>query len=102
MDSDNDSGNSNDGPIHRRRTQGTRPPPQQLTNSSSKCHASNDHQTNPNVDRTYHPVKEDAPYSDDDEVDEEDEDEDDDDDHRRHHQQSTYRGRGTTVHNNNI
>ncbi|CAF1641219.1 unnamed protein product [Rotaria magnacalcarata] len=87
MDSDNDSGNSNDGPIHRRRTQGTRPPP-------PSHHQNAMHRLSPggNIDHTYHPTKEDAPYSDDDEVDEEDEE--DDDDHRRHHQQSTYRGRG--------
>ena len=41
MDSDNDSSNSNDGPIHRRRTQGTRPPP------SHHSH-----------DRVYHSTKE--------------------------------------------
>jgi hypothetical protein len=45
-----------------------------------------------NVDRTYHPTKEDTTYLDDDEIDEDDDDEEDD--HRRHHQQSTYRGRG--------
>ena len=84
MDSDNDSANSNDGPIHRRRTQGTRPPPNPMHRMSG---------SNTNADRTYHPTKEDAPYSDDDELDE-DEDEDDDDHQRRHHQQSTYRGRG--------
>ncbi|CAF1148850.1 unnamed protein product [Rotaria sordida] len=86
MDSDNDSGNSNDGPIHRRRTQGTRPPP-------SSHHHNPMHRISPggNADHTYHPAKEDAPYSDDDEVEEE---EDEDEDDRRHHQQSTYRGRG--------
>ncbi|CAF0794184.1 unnamed protein product [Adineta steineri] len=89
MDSDNDSGNSNDGPIHRRRTQGTRPPPPTSHHQNSMNRIS----SGSNVDRGYHPTKEDAPYSDDDEVDEEEE-EDDDDDHRRHHQQSTYRGRG--------
>lgn len=86
MDSDNDSGNSNDGPIHRRRTQGTRPPPSSHQNNS--MHRMSTSSTN--VDRTYHPTKDDAPYSDDDDLDEED---DDDEDHR-HHQQSTYRGRG--------
>ena len=89
MDSDNDSGNSNDGPIHRRRTQGTRPPPSHSNNSMHRMQASNT-----NVDRTYHPTKDDGPYSDDDELDEEEEDDDDDDHQRRHHQQSTYRGRG--------
>jgi histone H3/H4 len=91
MDSDNDSGNSNDGPIHRRRTQGTRPPPPSShpNNSMHRMSASN-----PNVDRTYHPTKEDAPYSDDDDLDEEEEEDDDDEHQRRHHQQSTYRGRG--------
>lgn len=89
MDSDNDSANSNDGPIHRRRTQGTRPPPtSHQTNALHRMSA-----TNANVDRTYHPTKDDAPYSDDDELDEDDED-DDDDDQRRHHHQSSYRGRG--------
>jgi hypothetical protein len=84
MDSDNDSGNSNDGPIHRRRTQGTRPPP-------SSHHQNSMHRisSGSNVDRSYHPTKEDGPYSDDEEV-EEDEDEDD----HHHHQQATYRGRG--------
>jgi hypothetical protein len=44
------------------------------------------------TDRTYHPTKDDGPYSDDDDI---EEDEEDDDDHqRRHHPQSTYRGRG--------
>jgi hypothetical protein len=75
MDSDNDSGNSNEGPIHRRRTQGTRPLPSSLPRLSA---------TN-NDDRTYQPTKEDTPYSDDDEVD------DDDDDL---HHPSAYRGRG--------
>ncbi|CAF1241815.1 unnamed protein product [Rotaria sp. Silwood1] len=88
MDSDNDSGNSNDGPIHRRRTQGTRPPPPSSHQNNSVHRMSTG---NTSVDRTYHPTKEDAPYSDDDELDEE---EDDDDDPRHHHQQSTYRGRG--------
>jgi len=88
MDSDNDSANSNDGPIHRRRTQGTRPPPSHQNNSMHRMSG-----TNPNVDRTYHPTKEDGPYSDDDELDDEEEEEDEDDP-RRHHQQSTYRGRG--------
>ena len=89
MESDNDSANSNDGPIHRRRTQGTRPPPaSHQTNAMHRMSA-----TNANVDRTYHPTKDDAPYSDDDELDEDDED-DDDDDQRRHHHQSSYRGRG--------
>jgi hypothetical protein len=87
MDSDNDSGNSNDGPIHRRRTQGTRPP-----SSSHHQNSMNRISSGTNVDRTYHPIKEDTHYSDDEEV-EEDED-DDEDDHHRHHQQSTYRGRG--------
>jgi hypothetical protein len=88
MDSDNDSGNSNDGPIHRRRTQGTRPlPTSHHHNSMNRMSSGN------NGDRTYHPTKEDAPYSDDDELEEEEED-DDEDDHRRHHHQSTYRGRG--------
>ena len=92
MDSDNDSGNSNDGPIHRRRTQGTRPLPSHQTNSMHRMSASNTHS-----DRTYHPTKDDAPYSDDDELDDdddEDEDEDEDDHHRHHHHHSTYRGRG--------
>jgi len=88
MDSDNDSGNSNDGPIHRRRTQGTRPPPPPSHHHNSMNRIS----SGGNVDRTYHPTKEDAPYSDDEEVEEEEEEDDDDD--RRHHQQSTYRGRG--------
>ncbi|CAF0872273.1 unnamed protein product [Rotaria sp. Silwood1] len=87
MDSDNDSGNSNDGPIHRRRTQGTRPPPPSHHHNTMHRLSSGS-----NVDHTYHPTKEDAPYSDDDEVDEEEEE--DEDDHHRHHQQSTYRGRG--------
>ncbi|CAF2636864.1 unnamed protein product [Rotaria sp. Silwood2] len=87
MDSDNDSGNSNDGPIHRRRTQGTRPPPSSHQNNSMQRISTG----NTSVDRTYHPTKEDAPYSDDDDLDEEEED---DDDQRHHHQQSTYRGRG--------
>jgi len=90
MDSDNDSGNSNDGPIHRRRTQGTRPPPTSHQNNAMQRMTG----TNPNVDRTYHPTKEDAPYSDDDDLDEEDEEDDDDEHQRRHLQQSTYRGRG--------
>jgi len=90
MDSDNDSGNSNDGPIHRRRTQGTRPPPSSHQNNSMHRMSTG---TGAGGDRTYHPTKEDAPYSDDDELDEEEED-DDDDHQRRHHQQSTYRGRG--------
>jgi hypothetical protein len=91
MDSDNDSANSNDGPIHRRRTQGTRPPPPS-SHQNNALHRMTS--ANPNVDRTYHPTKEDAPYSDDDDLDEEEEDDDDDEHHRRHHQQSTYRGRG--------
>ena len=82
MDSDNDSGNSNDAPVHRRRTQGTRPPPSTLPRLSvgnqNKNKTSNDH--------SYHPNEEDRPYSDDDEV---DDDEDDEDQH-----QSSYRGRG--------
>ena len=86
MDSDNDSGNSNDAPIHRRRTQGARPPPHR-DNSINRISSG----TGSNVDRTYHSTKEDAPYSDDDEVDE-DEDDDEEDHHR--HPQSTYRGRG--------
>lgn len=86
MDSDNDSANSNDGPIHRRRTQGTRPPPTSHQNNSMHRISTT------NTDRTYHPTKDDGPYSDDDELDEEDDD-DDDDDQRRHHQ-SSYRGRG--------
>lgn len=84
MDSDNDSGNSNDGPIHRRRTQGTRPPPSSHQNSMHRMSA------NANVDRTYHPTKDDGPYSDDDDIDEEEED----DDSQRRHAQSAYRGRG--------
>ena len=89
MDSDNDSGNSNDGPIHRRRTQGTRPPPSSSAHSSN---AINRISSTGNVDRTYHPVKEDEPYSDDDEI---DEDEDEEEQHHRHDRlQSTYRGRG--------
>jgi hypothetical protein len=87
MDSDNDSGNSNDGPIHRRRTQGTRPPPPPSHHQNSINRIS----SGSNVDRGYQPTKEDAPYSDDDEV-EEDDDEDEDDHHR--HPQSAYRGRG--------
>jgi hypothetical protein len=88
MDSDNDSGNSNDGPIHRRRTQGTRPlPSSHQQNSMNRISSGN------NVDRAYHPTKEDGPYSDDDDVDDGDED-DDEDEHHHHHQQSTYRGRG--------
>ena len=86
MDSDNDSGNSNDGPIHRRRTQGTRPPPQSSHHQNSVNRLSSG-----NADRSYHPTKDDAPYSDDDELDEEEEE--DEDDHRRH-SQSAYRGRG--------
>ncbi|UJR38529.1 hypothetical protein I4U23_031197 [Adineta vaga] len=78
MDSDNDSGNSNEGPIHRRRTQGTRPLPSSLHRISS---------SNNNNDRSYQPTKDESHYSDDD--DEVDEDEDEDDRH-----QSTYRGRG--------
>lgn len=74
MDSDHDSSHSNEGPIHRRRTQGTRPLP--------RLSATNNH------DRSYRPTKDDAPYSDDDEVDD-DEDEDDDVPHP-----STFRGRG--------
>jgi hypothetical protein len=89
MDSDNDSGNSNDGPIHRRRTQGTRPLP-----SSHHSNTINRISSGNNVDRVYHPPKEDTTYSDDDEVDDEDDDEDEDDHHRHHHHQSTYRGRG--------
>jgi len=86
MDSDNDSGNSNDGPIHRRRTQGTRPPPpSHHPNSINRISASS------NVDRPYHATKEDTTYSDEEEV-EEDEDDDEDDRHRLH--QSAYRGRG--------
>lgn len=87
MDSDNDSGNSNDGPIHRRRTQGTRPPP-----SSHHHNAMHRLSSGSNVDHSYHPTKDDATYSDEDEVDEEEDD--DDDDPRRHHAQSSYRGRG--------
>ena len=78
MDSDNDSGNSNDGPIHRRRTQGTRPPPSSSAHSSN---AINRISSTGNVDRTYHPEKEDEPYSDDDEI---DEDEDEEEQHHRH------------------
>jgi len=93
MDSDNDSGNSNDGPIHRRRTQGTRPPASSsLVQSSTHSNSMQRMSTNPSTDRTYHPNKDDGPYSDDDDI---DEDEEEDDEHqRRHHQQSTYRGRG--------
>ncbi|CAF3765909.1 unnamed protein product [Rotaria magnacalcarata] len=86
MDSDNDSGNSNDGPIHRRRTQGTRPPQPTSHQNNSMQRIST---SSTNVDRTYHPTKDDGPYSDDDDLDEDDEDEDD-----QRHQQSTYRGRG--------
>ncbi|CAF1589245.1 unnamed protein product, partial [Adineta ricciae] len=80
MDSDNDSGNSNDAPVHRRCTRGTRAPPSTLPRLSvgnqNKNKTSNDH--------SYHPNEEDRPYSDD--------DEDDDDDEDQH--QSSYRGRG--------
>ena len=97
MDSDHDSGNSNDGPIHRRRTQGTRPPPAPPQTVQVASHPNNTLQrlsaAGTNTDRTYHPTKDDAPYSDDDELDEDD-DEDDDDHHRRHHTASNYRGRG--------
>jgi hypothetical protein len=88
MDSDNDSGNSNDGPIHRRRTQGTRPPPQ---SSSHHQNSINRISSGTAADRSYHPTKDDTAYSDDDEI-EEDEEEDEDDHHR--HPQSAYRGRG--------
>ena len=89
MDSDNDSGNSNDGPIHRRRTQGTRPPV-----SSHSQHSMQRISSGAAVDRAYHPTKEDPSYSDDEEVDEDEDEEDDDDHQRRHHQQANYRGRG--------
>lgn len=85
MDSDHDSGHSDEGPIHRRRTQGTRPPPSSHSNNSIHRISAN----SSNVDHTYHPSKDDEPYSDDDEIDD-DEDEEDD----RHHSQSNYRGRG--------
>ena len=89
MDSDNDSGNSNDGPIHRRRTQGTRPPASSHSHNSMQRISSG-----AAVDRAYHPTKEDPSYSDDEEVDEDEDDEDDDEHQRRHHQQANYRGRG--------
>ena len=67
MDSDNDSDNSNDGPIHRRRTQGTRPLPTQSSHHNNSMHRIS---SASNADRTYHPTKEDTTYSDDDEIDE--------------------------------
>ena len=76
MDSDNDSGESIDGPIHRRRTQGTRPLPSSHHQISSASH----------VEHSFHRSKEDSPYSDD--------DDDEDELARHHHQQATYRGRG--------
>ena len=88
MDSDHDSGNSDQGPIHRRRTQGTRPPPQLRSNNSSIHRISSN---NSKIDHTYRPTKDEEPYSDDDEL---DEDEIDDDDNNRYQQTSNYRGRG--------
>jgi len=89
MDSDHDSGNSDDVPIHRRRTQGTRPPPTSQNSANSIHRISNN---NLSVDRTYRPTKDDEPYSDDDELDEEEEEDDD------QRQQSTYRARGRPSH----
>ena len=80
MNSDNDSGNSNDAPVHRRRTQGTRSLPPSTSSTSS-------HQQNA-INRSYHLKKEET-YSDEDELDEED-----DADEDNHHQHTTYRGRG--------
>ena len=81
MDSDNDS---NDGPIHRRRTQGTRPPSNTSANPMHRMSAPGPAAATGASDRSYHPSKEEGPYSDDDELDEEDED----------HPAPTYRGRG--------
>lgn len=77
MNSDNDSNNSNDAPVHRRRTQGTRPLPNQQNSINRMSSASNQ-------DRSYHLKKEDASYSDEDELDEDDDEQ----------EQTTYRGRG--------
>ena len=89
MDSDHDSGNSDDAPIHRRRTQGTRPPPAAVAAAAAQRVSTG----SGNVDHTYRPSKDDEPYSDDDELDE-DEEEDDDEHQRRHPPPSNYRGRG--------
>ena len=89
MDSDNDS---NDGPIHRRRTQGTRPP-NNNNNNNNNTSANPMHRMSTPAgagaaaavsDRSYHPSKDEGPYSDDDELEEEDDE----------HPAPAYRGRG--------
>ena len=84
MSSDNDS---NDAPIHRRRTQGTRPLPP--ASSSTTTASSTGHQQNSN-NRSFHLKKENT-YSDDYEPEEEEDEEEEDEDDQ---EQSTYRGRG--------